>query len=183
MLGDILSLDGVTDAVLYENVGDEEDSNGIPAHGTWLVVEGGANTEIADIIYQNKSYGSNLKGGVTVNIVTASNGLFVAKFDRPTAQDLYIRFQIQRTVPLYVFNLTIVKDYLVDNLIYEIGEFAETSLVTSSAVMGIATQGGGGVPINVEISDDGVTWSDFMEVPTLASKWTLDAANIEITVI
>jgi len=183
LLGDVLALDGVTDAVLYENVTNSVDADDIPAHGIWLVVEGGANTDIGNMIYENKSYGANMKGDVDVNIVTASGGLFVAKFDRPTAQDLYIRFEIQRTVPLYVFDLDSIKQYIVDNLIYSIGDYSETSLVTAQAVAGIANQGGGGVPINVELSDDDIAWTDFLEVPTLDSKWTLDVSRIDITVI
>lgn len=183
LLGDVLALGGVTDAVLYENVTDSVDVDGIPAHGIWLVAEGGANTDIGNTIYENKSYGANMKGDVEVNIVTASGGLFVAKFDRPTAQDLYIRFEIQRTVPLYVFDLDSIKQYIVDNLVYSIGDYSETSLVTAQAVAGIANQGGGGVPINVELSDDDLVWTDFLEVPTLDSKWTLDVSRIEITVV
>ena len=183
LLGDVLALDGVTDAVLYENYTDSVDADGIPAHGTWLVVEGGANTEIGEVYYENKSYGSNMKGDVEVNIITASGGLFVALFDRPTAEDLYIRFEIKRTVPLYVFDEAAIKTYIADNLVYSIGDFAETSSITDIAVAAIASQGGGGVPINVEISDDDISYVDFLEVSTLDGKWTLDTTRIAITVI
>jgi len=183
LLGDVLAIEGVTDAKLYENRTSAVDVDGIPAHGTWLIVEGGANSDIVDEIYGNKSYGSNLKGDVSVNIITASGGLFVALFDRPTAEDLYIRFDLKRTVPAYVFDQDVIKAYIKDYLIYMIGQFSETSDITAAAKLGIAEQGGGGVPINVEISDDGVTWVDFLEVPTLDSKWTLDASRITITEI
>lgn len=183
LLGDILSLDGVTDAVLYENYTDVTDGDGLPPHSTWLIVEGGANTEIGNAYYEKKSYGSNMKGDVEVNIVTASGGLFTAKFDRPSAEDLYIRFEIQRTVPLYVFDEAVIKNYIVENLLYKIGNFAETSRVTVAALGGIDAQGGGGVPINVEISDDGVAWTDFLNVSSLDGKWTLDVSRIAITVI
>jgi uncharacterized phage protein gp47/JayE len=183
LLGDVLALDGVTDAKLYENYTDTIDADGIPAHGTWLIVEGGANADIGEIYYENKSYGSNMKGAVSVNIITASGGLFTALFDRPTASDLYIRFDIQRTVPLFVFDTTEIKSHMVDNLIYRIGDFAETSGVTAAAVAAITAQGGGGVPINVEISDDGLAWVDFLDVAALDDKWTLDSTRIAITVL
>lgn len=183
MLGKILALDGVTDAVLYENPTNVTDSDGLPPHSTWLVVDGGSNADIADVIYQNKSYGSNLKGEVEVDIITASDGLFVAKFDRPTAQDLYIRFDINKTIPNYVFSEDIIKEYIVDNVTYTIGQFAETSRITCSAIEAITSQGGGGVPINVEISDDGSTWTDFLPTPDLDDQWTLDVSRITITVV
>jgi len=124
-----------------------------------------------------------MKGDVEVNIITASGGLFVALFDRPTAEDLYIRFEIKRTVPLYVFDEAAIKTYIADNLVYSIGDFAETSSITDIAVAAIASQGGGGVPINVEISDDDISYVDFLEVSTLDGKWTLDTTRIAITVI
>ncbi len=183
LLGDILALDGVTAAKLYENYTDTTDGDGIPPHSTWLIVEGGANEGIAKTYYENKSYGSGMLGAVDVDIVTASGAIFTALFDRPDAADLHIRFDLKKTVPLFVFNLDTVKQYIADNLFYEIGDFAETSAVTAAAVAGIAAQGGGGVPINVEISDDGTTWVDYLAAPDPKTKWTLDVSRITITVV
>lgn len=183
LLGDILALDGVTAAKLYENYTDTTDGDGIPPHSTWLIVEGGANEDIAKTYYENKSYGSGMLGAVDVDILTASGAIFTALFDRPDAADLHIRFDLKKTVPLFVFNLDTVKQYIADNLFYEIGDFAETSAVTAAAVAGIAAQGGGGVPINVEISDDGTTWVDYLAAPDPKTKWTLDVSRITITVV
>lgn len=183
LLGLILSLDGVTDARLYENFTDVTDTNGIPPHAIWAVVEGGANIDIANAIYERKSYGCNMKGAIEVPIETASGQQFIAKFDRPTSQNLYVRFDIKRTNPFHVFDLDVVKNYIEDNVLYNIGDFAETSTLTSAAVLGIAAQGGGGVPINMEISDDESTWVDFLSVNMLDDKWVIDSDNITITVI
>lgn len=183
LLGLILSLDGVTDARLYENFTDTTDSNGIPPHAIWAVVEGGANLDIANAIYERKSYGCNMKGDIEVPIETSSGQQFIAKFDRPTSQNLYVRFDIKRTNPFHVFDLDVVKKYVEDNVLYNIGDFAETSTLTSAAVLGIAAQGGGGVPINMEISDDDSTWVDFLSVNMLDDKWVMDADNITITVV
>lgn len=179
----VLSIEGVTDVKAYENVTDTVDADGIPAHGTWLIVEGGANTAIAQAYYAKKSYGSNLRGTVQVPIETPSGGVFTAKFDRPTAEDLHIRFEIKRTLPSAIFNQALIKDYIVANKTYSIGEFAETSSITGIALAAINDSGGGGVPINVEISNNGTTWVDFLEVTTLDRKFTLDDARITITVV
>lgn len=184
LLGLVFSLDGVTDAALYENVTNSTDGDSIPAHGTWLIVEGGANSDIANAYYDRKSYGSAMKGAVSVNITTPSGGTFTALFDRPTAVNLYINFDLKRTAGLaFVYDLPFIKQYLVDNLKYRIGQFAETSAPTAYAVAGIAAQGGGGVPANMEISLDGTTWVDYLDTPTLAGKFTLDASRITITVV
>lgn len=183
LLGLILSLEGVTDARLYENFTDSTDSDGIPPHAIWAVVEGGANIDIANAIYERKSYGCNMKGLIEVPIETASGQQFIAKFDRPTSQNLYVRFDIKRTNPFHVFDLNVIKNYIEDNVVYNIGDFAETSTLTSAAVLGIASQGGGGVPINMEISDDNSTWVDFLNVNMLDDKWVIDSDNITITVV
>jgi uncharacterized phage protein gp47/JayE len=183
LLGLVLSIDGVTDAQLYENYTNTTDSNGIPPHCIWLIAEGGANSDIGDAIYERKSYGCDMKGDVEVNITTASDSLFVAKFDRPTSVNLYVQFEIKRTSPVHVFDLDVIKNYIEENVTYNIGNFAETSVLTAAAVLGIADQGGGGVAINMEISEDGYTWVDFLSVPSLDSKWVVDADNIDITVV
>jgi len=57
LLGTVLNLDGVTDGAIYENVTNVTDADGIPGHSIWLIVEGGANTDIGDVIYAKKSDG------------------------------------------------------------------------------------------------------------------------------
>lgn len=183
LLGLILSLDGVIDAKLYENYGDTTDANGIPEHCIWLIADGGSNSDIGNAIYERKSYGCDMKGDVEVNIITASDSLFVAKFDRPTSQNLYIRFEIKRTNPVHIFDLPSIKEYIENNVLYTIGEYAETSRLTTESVLGITAQGGGGVPINMEISDDGISWVDYLPVSSLDSKWVIDATNISIVVV
>lgn len=184
LLAAVLNLDGVTDARLYENVTNSTDSDGIPAHGIWLIVEGGANTDIANQIYSKKSFGANMKGDVDVDvdITTASGSTFTAKFDRPTAEDLYIQFDIQPTVTGASFNQAAIKSYIAENISYNIGQFAETSSITAVALAAIqATSGNVGVPVNVEISDDDATWVDYLETSAKDNQFVIDTANITIT--
>lgn len=177
----LLALDGVSDAKVYENVTNAADSDGIPAHGIWCIVEGGANNEIANVIYSKKSAGSNMKGGVTDDITTDAGAIFTARFDRPVVADLHIRFDIQDTIAAPIFNQALIKDSIVDSLTYTVGQFAETSRITAAALNAIDANGGGGVPVNVEISDDGSTWVDYLDAPTLHSQWGVDASRITIT--
>lgn len=183
LLGKVLNLPGVTEAQLYENRGDVVSSSGIPAHGIWLIVAGGANSDIANLIYGTKSDGANMKGAVVVNIVTASNKIFPAAFDRPTATNLYIQFSIKTTSPGFVFDTTSIAAYIAANQTYSIGEFADTSEITTSAIAAIAAQGGGGVPVLVSVSQDGINWTDYLPSAGLNTQWTLDPSRITITVI
>jgi uncharacterized phage protein gp47/JayE len=183
LLASLLNLDGVSDGKVYENVTNVTDSNGIPAHSIWAVIEGGANTDIANVIYEKKSAGCGMRGDVEVDITTASGNVLTVKFDRPTAKDLYIRFDIMETIVGTTFDLAGIKQYIVDNLAYSIGAFAETSSITALALAAINATSGGGVPLNVEISDDGITWDDFLNVTTLDEQWTVDSSRIAVTEI
>ncbi len=185
LLGAVLGIDGVTDASIYENVTNTVDSDGIPAHGIWLIVEGGANTDIGSKIYEKKSFGANMKGAVEVDIETPSGVIFTAKFDRPTSESLYIQFDIQPTAIGQTFDTAAIAEYLVNNVDYRIGQYADASSLTTLAQAAIdAVSGAGtGVVSNLQISDDGMGWVYFLETSTKDKKWSLDADNITINVI
>lgn len=183
LLGALLNLEGVTDARVYENVTNVTDVYGIPAHGIWAIVEGGANTDIGETIYDRKSYGANMKGAVDVPITTASGNIFHALFDRPVANNLYVRFDIKRTVPDSIVDEPGIKEYIVETQTYDINEFADTASLTAVAQAAIIATGGQAVPINMEISLDGVTWADYLTPATLAGQFVLDTSRITTTVV
>lgn len=181
--GTVLGLTGVVSAQLYENVTSSTDANGIPAHGMWLIVEGGSSTDIANAIYTKKSYGADMKGATTQDITTASGGTFTAKWDVPTAELLYIKFNIQKTVTSPSLDATAIKNYMAANLSYTIGQFADTSSLTALAVQAIAATGSGGVPTDMQISVDGTTWVDYLTTTALNYQWAVSAARITPTIL
>ena len=185
MLGNILAIPGVTQAVLYENDTGSTDANGTPAHTVWLVESGGAPAVIGQAIYAAKSYGCGLRGAQTYAITTASGQTFTAKWDNPTPETLYIKFSIQ-TIPSgsgFSFNQTAIKAAMAAALVYGIGAIAETSAITLAALAAIAAQGGGGVPLLMTISIDNSTWTDYLVPTGINYQWGVSAANITITII
>lgn len=183
LIGACLALTGVTEVKAYENYTNSTDADGIPAHSIWLIVEGGANTDIGNVLYQKKSMGCGMKGAVTGTIETVNGGDFVYKFDRPSPADLYIQFGIQPTTPTPSFDIVAIKQYIADNLIYGIGQFASTSEVTTIAQAAIIATGGIGVPVDVEISDDGISFVDYLETATLDDQWVVDTTRIDINIV
>jgi hypothetical protein len=182
LLGTILNITGVNSAVLFENVTNSVNADGVPAHGIWLIVEGGANTDIGNVIYNKKSYGANMKGSVEVDITTASGGTFAALFDRPTPANLYIKFNIQQTTGT-TFDTVNIPIYMQNNLIYNINQAANTADITAIAAAAITATGGGGTPTDVKISADGVTWVDYLPTATKNLQWTVSPSNIAITIL
>jgi uncharacterized phage protein gp47/JayE len=90
----ILALDGVTACVVDENVTNVTDANGTPAHYIWAIVEGGADADIAEAIYATKSSGSGMRGVTVVSVARPNGRTIDISFDRPTDEDLYIRFNV-----------------------------------------------------------------------------------------
>lgn len=186
MRAQLLALDGVSDAYVYdhdyENYPDSVDADGILPHYIWPIVEGGSNADIAVVLYANCG-AAGMKGEVEVPTVTASGRSFLTRFDRSEAQPLYIRFDLQEVVANTEFDIEGIKQYIADNLIYSINEYAETSKVTEVAKLAVESVGGNAVAINVEISSNGEDWVDFIFAPSKKSVFTVDTSRIEITEI
>ena len=182
MLSQILDLEGVSDATTWVNSGTETDSTGTPAGYVWVIVEGGANADIADVIYTN-SCGRGMRGEVSVEVPAVSGQIFNVNFDRPTPVPLYIRFDFQLTVDLSAVNTNGIKEAMAENLIYSLNEAAETSKPTCAAKDAISSNGGGGYALNLEISKDGVDWVDYIPSASRADKFVVDTTRITINVI
>ena len=179
MRGQILALDGVTACEGHTNRTNSTDSTGTAAHTVWMIVGGGANTEIAEVIYTNLG-GAGTRGSVSVNLPTASGQNITINFDRPTIVPLYVQFDLQVIGDLGEINIDDIKQYIATNLIYGVGEDAETSKVTQVCANAILNDGGGAYAINVEISLDGTTWEDFIAAPTIATQYVIDTTRIII---
>lgn len=154
ILGQILALTGVNDCITWVNDTDETDSTGTLPHYLWTIVDGGANTDIADIIYSNKG-GCGTRGNITVPIATISAQTLNISFDRPIIVPLYIKFDLYSITGVGEINQDGIKEYIAENLLYKISEDAETSKVTTVCAEAIENNGGGAYALNVEISTGG----------------------------
>lgn len=154
MLAQILEIDGVIAATYHTNRTNSTDSTSTPAHTVWVVVEGGANRDIAETIYTNLG-GAGTRGNVTVPITTSALQTLNINFDRETVVPLYIKFDIKAITDLGEINQDDVKQYIADNLTYNIGESAETSKITQICADAMLADGGNGYALDVQISKGG----------------------------
>lgn len=203
--GQILALNTVKDCVVWVNDTNTTDSTGTLAHYLWVIVDGGASTDIADIIYSNKG-GCGTRGNITVPISTISAQTLNINFDRPNIVPLYIKFTIQTVTGGGALNQQGIKQNISENLIYNISEDAETSNITTIASEAISVTGGNGYPINLQISTGGsatasvsgsgitgadvdvVTFQSVLgNIPTddyvftyVSGNWQFNANNIEL---
>lgn len=154
ILGNILALQGVTQCNVWDNDTNSTDSTSTPAHTLWVIVDGGANDDIAEIIYANKG-GQGTRGSVVVPLTTLAGQTMNIKFDRPIIKALYIKFDIQVVTDITLLDYDSIKDYIVNNLTYLIGENAETSKITQVCANAMTADGSDGYALNVQISSGG----------------------------
>lgn len=154
MLAQILEIDGVIDATYHINRTNSTDATSTPAHTLWVVVEGGANYNIAEAIYMNLG-GCGTRGSVTVPINTASLQTININFDRETIIPFYIKFTIKAITDLGEINQAEVKEYIAENLTYGLGEDVETSKITQVCADAMLADGGNGYALDVQVSSGG----------------------------
>jgi hypothetical protein len=185
-----------TDAEIYVNHTNQTDSDGVLSGNLWCIVEGGSDASIAKILSQYCIY-NPLKGNVSVSvitnpIVTTKNNktdikpsrVITVLFDRPISAPLNIKFNLKRLRVGQVFDLNAIKAYIVDNAIFKIGSDADATYLGDQAQNAISNNGGGGQPLNLQISkDNGVTWDYYLTTTARNYKFTLSINNIAITVI
>lgn len=181
LLGQILELDGVTDAKTFINIPDSADyDSNLPNYAVWAIVEGGANSDIADIIYAN-STGLPTYGTVTVDVPAISGQIFTVNFDRVNPVPLHIQFDLMVATAGTNIDHDAIKEYIANNLTFSLGAPAETSKVTEVAAQGlIANYGVGVYALNVEISTDGTTWEDYIASASIQDKFVVDVTRITI---
>ena len=186
--GNILALDSVNQCEVYQYTptysGNDlvTDAMGIPVGGTWVIVDGGDGYSIANTIYENSS-NNILKGSITENILTVSGQTVAIKFDRPTAVPLYLKFNIQETVADSTFDIDAIKDYIVENMTFKLGQYADTAYATDVVRQALLNTSLNGVATGVLISTDNTNWYEYIACPTVQSEFTIDATRIFITEI
>ena len=134
LLGDLLSIPLVSQAMVYENDTGVTDADGIPPYSIWVIVEGGTDLNIGKVIYANKSFGCDMKGSTTVNVERADGTNFVAKFDRPQTEPLYIQMTIVSKLLDYTPDTLFIKRQLVERMRFGMNETTDVSQITSEVI-------------------------------------------------
>ena len=185
IIGKILDLNGVVDAVPYENMTKIYDPvRDIQPNSYWIVVKGGDIAQISEIIAKDKTGGTGLKGQVeTVYIEkfvrkdgSVREFYHDVKFDRPTEVSIHIKFKVSRKVSTQSIDIEHIKDTLANKEFYIAQNITVTELystIYSAATNYIAT--------DLEVSKDGVTWSSVLLEAGYDEEFIIEKSNIEIT--
>lgn len=168
------NLQGVTTAIVYENKTSVADSNGIPPHSIWCIVEGGAPLDIGEAIYAARSFGVDMKGDQTVDVPMTQGRSFEARYDLPGSEDLHIRLKIE--LPGQTISPDTIKQNIVSGIVWEIGE----SATIDEIYFFLKGENREYQISQVKVSKDGSTWEDKVDVNTLKNRFINDVSRITI---
>jgi len=108
------NIDNVTQAVVLENDTDAVDGNGLPAHSFQVVVSGGADIDVADIIWLKKPAGIQAFGDITEQIIDSQGVSHDISFSRPTAVTIYVEVTITTFAEYPANGDDLIKQAIVD---------------------------------------------------------------------
>ena len=175
---ELLNLNLVTDAYVHDNRGDTTDASGTAGHTFWTIVEGGVNADIANVIYANLTDGVGMRGTVTVDVTKQNGNTETIKFDRPSYQDLYVKFSLINKGSGTV-DQAALKTYLISHLSTGIYANIDTLQVTNV----IQAYSSDLIPYDLTVSDDGTNWAEYVTPQNYNYKFRLTAENITIETV
>jgi uncharacterized phage protein gp47/JayE len=94
LYSDLISLQGVKIARVFENNTETTDSMGIPEHAFMAIVDGGDTQEIFNTVWKNKPAGIGTHGNTTGSVLDVQNTNRTVKFERPAYTNVYITVDV-----------------------------------------------------------------------------------------
>ena len=91
-----------------------------------------------------------------------------------------MRFDLKIAETGISINEDTIKNYIVDSLLFKLNQNAETSYVTEVCAQALLQFNADIYALNVEISLDGSTWTDYLPSTSWMNKFVVDKTNITI---
>lgn len=88
--GAIANIPDVRQCRVFENDQDTTDSNGLPPHSIYCVVEQGSAEDIAAAIWRRKTVGTTMVGNVSEVVSDSQGNPHTVKFSRPSDANVYV---------------------------------------------------------------------------------------------
>lgn len=172
----LLNIDNVIDCMVQDNKEDITDIYGIPAHSIWIIVYGGDEDEIANLIYENRLPGTGMKGNITKYIIQKNGLYYNIKFDRPEFETIYLKLNIQ------LLNGNLIDKTYITNAI--LNEF-QYKLKEKANAVNIITFLKNLFEIEISISfckfsRNNIDYYDYLETTNINNIFLLDATRIFI---
>ncbi len=109
MIVKLLQLADVRQAVCLENDSNTPNADDVPAHSLNIIVEGGSDTEIAQVIFENKTAGTGLRGEVQCQIRDNKDMARTIRFDRPAVVACAVYLEVRRNAHFTAVDVDAIK--------------------------------------------------------------------------
>lgn len=174
LLAALLNIEDVTSANVYQNRTSTTDADGIPGHSIWVVVLGGTNEEIGQVMDNKVAGGVGMKGNTSVVVHQSDGTNAVYYFDRPTGEILYASIDI---TPLngQIIDTDALKESIVSHF-----NFAPYQTVDSSSIICYIKSIQDNVAVTCEISTDNSTWGAVATPSTKDKYFYFTTSSISI---
>lgn len=130
LYGGLLQIEGLTQAVVYENTTTVSALTVVPAHSIWVICEGGSNDDIADTIYKYRNAGCGMYGTTTVSVMQSDGSSFNISFSLAVDQPLYLSLTVS-SLSGGSIDTAALKTFLAANYILGIYEVADITSITA----------------------------------------------------
>jgi len=171
------NINDIEDQKVLENKTNVTDANGVPPHSYWIIVLGGTDQDVADVIYEKRSGGSGMRGVESVNVTQIDGTLFEVNFDRAINEDLYIKFSIEDIITGNPVDQDFIKTQIVEGINFKIGQIANKTDIEcfiKDLLPNVYVK-------DLQVSNDDITYVDTLDPTTVQHKFVLDESRIDIT--
>lgn len=172
------NISGVTYSEVYENNSSVVDSDSIPAHCIWVIVEGGESADIAYEIYTKRNAGCQMKGDISESVTQPDGTLFEIKFDRTVTENFYLKFDAS-SISGVALDTTYIKNQIVANIDLDVNE----SLNVNDIAYIIRSIDSNCLATNILLSKDNSNWFSILSPSLKNKRMILTTGNIVITVV
>lgn len=172
----LLGVPNCVDAYVAEN-DTASTVDGVPAHGLWIIVNGGAPVDIATAIYVKKNPGCALIGAQSYTVVRPQGNSAVMYWDNALTETLWVRAAMTPRIPGQVFDTVQDGIDLADALVYRLGQ----SPNVGDVVIAMLTIEPLAIMTDVQVSIDGSTWEQIVTPSDFQHYFVAAAARIQLT--
>ena len=172
----LLDVPGCADAFVAEN-DTGSTSAGVPAHGIWVIVNGGVTSTIGTAIYKKKNAGCAMTGAQSYAVVRPQGNTATMYWDNALTETLYVRATLYPRIPGQSFDVTADGIALAAALIYKLGQ----SPNSGDIALAMATIEPLAIVTSAEVSIDGVTWEQIVTPSDFQHYFVLTSARVTLT--
>lgn len=169
----LLNIPDVQRAAVYQNRTNVTDSDGIPGHSIWVVVQGGTNEEIGKVMNEKVASGVGMKGSQSVSVEQADGYFATYYFDRPSSQTLYVKLTCT-PIGGQVIDDNFIKDTVSGMT------FSPNQTVDSSDIICYIKSKQDNVAFSCQVSIDNSNWQTVVEPSSKDKYFAITTSSITV---